>query len=527
MGDPHARAIMWPLSIPRSLCEAKVPLALRLTIGLHRRDDDRMQRQDRRVEALRKTGLPMGDNELLASKIICADCVGEPYLKSKIEASGCVASCSYCGNTGSATQMGLLADDIDTAYDQHFIQSEEELDDNVGYGSPFIDSVEENAQIPRNAAEDLQELLSDRHYDHGLATQGQITPFDAGSLYTEKAWDTDRWWKLWTEFERILKTESRSFSAKAQQILESIFGGIEAFNSSSVSVVVDAGPGTAIPFLYRARAFHHDSKLKAALARPDKYLGSPTSSAAAGGRMNARGVSVFYGSDNPQVALAEVRPPVGARVAIAKFEILRPLRLLDLRALGEMDHPGSLFDPGFLGRGERAYFLKSLSHRITMPVMPDDEMLEYVPTQAIADFLAARTPAIDGIIFRSVQSPGPSINIVLFNKASSVADMKLPGSVSIEVEFPGYDGEDLDDRYRVTDNLPSPKDAMNTIYQIRDRDGVLEYLYNFPEPDDPREITLRVDIGSIVVADIDAVHFTSTEHAVRRTSVAQLDTEPF
>ena len=54
--------------------------------------------------------------------------------------------------------------------------------------------------------------------------------------------------------------------------------------------------------------------------------------AAAAGRMNARGISVFYGANDPLVALSEVRPPVGARVAIARFEIIRPIKLLDLTA---------------------------------------------------------------------------------------------------------------------------------------------------------------------------------------------------
>jgi hypothetical protein len=69
--------------------------------------------------------------------------------------------------------------------------------------------------------------------------------------------------------------------------------------------------------------------------RPDRHLGSPPSGAAAAGRMNARGISVFYGANDPRVALAEVRPPVGSRVAVARFEIIRPLRLLDLTALSD------------------------------------------------------------------------------------------------------------------------------------------------------------------------------------------------
>ena len=41
---------------------------------------------------------------------------------------------------------------------------------------------------------------------------------------------------------------------------------------------------------------------------------------------------------------------------------------------------------------------------MTAPVMPDDEPLEYLVTQTIADYLATRTePALDGILYPSAQ----------------------------------------------------------------------------------------------------------------------------
>ena len=43
--------------------------------------------------------------------------------------------------------------------------------------------------------------------------------------------------------------------------------------------------------------------------------------------MNAKGISTFYGATNEDIALAEVRPPVGSQVAIARFDIIRPLLL--------------------------------------------------------------------------------------------------------------------------------------------------------------------------------------------------------
>jgi len=36
--------------------------------------------------------------------------------------------------------------------------------------------------------------------------------------------------------------------------------------------------------------------------------------------MNAGGIAVFYAATAPKVALAEVRPPVGSKVLIGRFE---------------------------------------------------------------------------------------------------------------------------------------------------------------------------------------------------------------
>lgn len=96
--------------------------------------------------------------------------------------------------------------------------------------------------------------------------------------------------------------------------------------------------------------------------------------------MNARSISVFYGANDPLVALAEVRPPVGCTVSVARFLIIRPIKLLNLTALRDAMTEGSIFDPHHLDRLQRAAFLRQLSDRITMPVVPDDEELGYLVT---------------------------------------------------------------------------------------------------------------------------------------------------
>ncbi|MGO8405374.1 RES family NAD+ phosphorylase [Rhizobium ruizarguesonis] len=49
--------------------------------------------------------------------------------------------------------------------------------------------------------------------------------------------------------------------------------------------------------------------------------------------------------------------------------------------------------------------------------MPDDQEFDYLPTQAVADFLATETVTpLDGIIFPSVQVAGGKQNVVLFTR---------------------------------------------------------------------------------------------------------------
>jgi RES domain len=60
-----------------------------------------------------------------------------------------------------------------------------------------------------------------------------------------------------------------------------------------------------------------------------------------------------------------------------------------------------------------------------MPVMPDDEPLDYLITQTIADYLANKSEAeVDGIIYPSAQGSEAGLNIVLFHKAGAIRPHK-------------------------------------------------------------------------------------------------------
>jgi hypothetical protein len=312
-----------------------------------------------------------------------------------------------------------------------------------------------------------------------------------------------------------LKTEARYFSRPAEAILAATFGGIGELRArDGRPAVVEVGPGRSIDGVFRARVFQSDDKLEAALRQPEKEFGPPPFSVAGAGRMNSRGVSVFYGANTPETALAEVRPPVGSQVAIGKFLLVRPLRLLDLAVLHDVYVTGSIFDPHFIRKLKHAMFLEHLSRRITMPIMPDDEAFEYLPTQVIADYLAAMAePAIDGIIYPSAQAEPGHLNIALFHKASRVQPSDLPEDSKVDAYLYDYSEDGAVPDYTIMvqtpPKSPSPKDnASNRLVWSSMSAGWKEA--------DPRDPALRLDRSSLMIHRITAVQVVTDRYPVRQ-----------
>ncbi len=413
------------------------------------------------------------ERDELEAKKLCWRCVGEAYLRDEMRREGRRGRCSYCDRTAKTYTIGEVAERIESVFEQHFIRTSDQpnswqqtmLSDRESEydwerdGEPVTNAIANAADMPEAAAADIQALLDNEHGDFDADALGEETEFSSESCYEEKGTDDRAWQEEWRDFERALKTEARFFSRTAAAHLTTVFTGIEAMSSEDGRpLVIDAGPGTALNVIYRARVFQSDERLEVALCRPDQHLGSPPSALSGAGRMNASGISVFYGASAPAAALAEVRPPVGSQVAVAQFEVIRSLRLLDLTALGSVAEGGSVFDPALTGRLERAMFLRSLSQRITRPVMPDDEAFDYLPTQAIADFLATESdPPLDGIVFPSVQAAGAVLNVVLFHKAARVETLEIPAGTNIKARTGELYEEGWETEYSVIEETPPAK----------------------------------------------------------------------
>jgi len=485
--------------------------------------------------------MTLDDIDELKAKSLCYHCVGDAYLSEEIKADGKRLKCSYCNKTAKAFRIGEVAERIEAAFDQHYYRTSDQPtswqysllnDKESDYewerdGEPVVDAIMNAADMPEAAAEDVQVILDDQYSDFDSAAMGEETEFSSDSYYEEKGTTDQAWREEWDSFERSLKTEARFFSQTAAKHLASVFDGIEGMRTQDGRpLIVDGGPGTTFGSVYRARVFQSNEKLEEALCRPDLHLGPPPTLHAAAGRMNARGISVFYGANDPKVAIAEVRPPVGSQVAVARFELIRPLRLLDLTALSAVSIGGSIFDPQLAERLERAMFLGSLSQRIIRPVMPDDEAFEYLATQAVADFLATESLVpMDGILFPSVQAAGDVLNVILFHKAAWVEALDIPREAKIHARTGQWEDEGWNIDYTVIEELPPPPEpppaepASTEGAQKASWPPDLSSLIKTPLEScdsDLREPTLRIAMDSVMVHIVQRVQFETDEFGVTR-----------
>jgi hypothetical protein len=270
---------------------------------------------------------------------VCSVCVTEPFLSGQIEIDGARAICSYCEDESKTFSVDQVADSVGTILADFYLQRFFDPDIAPVEGQPLQQIIGELAGVPDGAfAEDIRRVLADRYAAEWGEASAEDNPFGPDVRYVRRSlavtWDFE---SDWIDFERSLKTETRYFNKHAENVLASIFEGIDEYRTTSERpVIVEAGPGTGFSRLYRAREFQAEPELREAMKRPDLKVGPPPSEKAVAGRMNAAGVAVFYGATDPDVALAEVRPPVGCKVLIGCFEIIRPLKLLDLPALNEL-----------------------------------------------------------------------------------------------------------------------------------------------------------------------------------------------
>lgn len=354
------------------------------------------------------------------TQVVCYGCIEDAYLKRLIKREGITKECSFCSRKRKTISIESLADKVEIVLSEYYRPGDEYPvwgdGDKPDYierrGDPLDFHVGEILQCDN--VNDVVEAIccelqsrQDRDDPSPLYDgETNIVPRNIRPIEAELGW---------FEFKESAMHGSRFFNGDAKAFLDWLFKGIEVFHgfdNNHTKVVRTLEPGQK---LFRARLARTMKDAQNIIEDPASQLFAPPPEHAAAGRMNPTGVPCFYGAYDRETCIAELRPPVGGQVVSGEFELTRQLRILDFKQL-ESAYEGqalSIFQPDYQSKYGRRQFLKTLHHKISIPVLPNQEH-EYLTTQVIAEYLGSQlSPPLDGVIFSSAQYEG-GLNIALF-----------------------------------------------------------------------------------------------------------------
>jgi len=447
-------------------------------------------------------------------------------MKTEIRRSGAVHSCHFCGRNRKSIRLRDLADRVDGVYMQIVRMAKEvpvfENDsDRVRYeadGQNPKDIVRDMLGCEEGLAEAVVNRLSEKH-QWAVQRDGETDWYDDSSFgYKVRIPRDPQFSETWNDFCESVKHHRRFFNPSARKHLDEILGA--ALNagwpvSNPIRMIGGPEDDTEYRYVLRARAANDIGDRRRIYSAPARELGPPPSSAASPGRMNAAGISVFYGAFDLQTCIAETRVPVGGAAVVGRFEILRPLRILDMRAFDRTAWGGSVFHPQFIRNHAYVAFLREFHAEIRRPVLPNTETLEYLPTQVMAEYLATMVqPPIGGIIYSSVQSKG--FNIAIFPHACSV----MPDEAQVPEDRVSISYDEEEETEFVTIGPFDDRAGAEDIDWKRDWD-----IAPLPGPAAP-EYSLRLE--GMQVMHVEAVVYTTRESrvSVHRTAPNEDDTPP-
>ena len=261
---------------------------------------------------------------------------------------------------------------------------------------------------------------------------GEDAFYDFDRCYIENNSGYEEHSQTWRLFRREILHGQRFFSQKALSRLREIFDGLHLLRDDANSPAVHLlEPDDETIQIYRARKANSVEEREKIVQDPASKLGPPPENLRCAGRMNPSGILAFYGAFDLDTCVAELRPAVGETVISAKFKLTRPILVLDTTKFSGRPKAINIFAPTHVTRMRLWKFMTTFMSEIARPCLPDDEHLDYVPTQVVSEYLTHlhklkrgyKERTIDAIIYRSAQN-GNGKNIVIFGGAAVVEGSK-------------------------------------------------------------------------------------------------------
>lgn len=343
-------------------------------------------------------------------KHVCSNCVEDDFLKDLIRSSVSALKCDYCGKRThklSAAPVESIMPAVASALGYFYA---EPTHAGVPYDGGWVfeptDTPDALMGVPFECHDDLFEDVS-----NSFSNTAWIAAADGHWASSHR---NEEWSGEWQRFSEIVKHRSRHFfltSMKVSAFQTSPLQVLELVSNmaAKLGLLVSLTRATKL-YRVRERIGNADWPICA------EQVGAPPSQLANAGRMNPAGISYLYLSMTKGGALAEVLRGPPCQAAIAAFEVVDVLAVLDLTRLPQLP---SVFDEANRQMREVVLFLADFVADICQPVQKDGrEHINYVPSQVVSEyfaqvFKASDGKALDGIVYPSAVSPG-SVNLALF-----------------------------------------------------------------------------------------------------------------
>lgn len=427
---------------------------------------------------------------------VCPRCFEDGALKARVRDLRSEAdensNCSKHEAT-SGVSLDAVAQLVDVAFRENYSVSDHYdgmANEYFGEGMYHIVETMTGASDPEVVQAICDKLLEEDAYNEN-------SYFDARFFRDDAAYVRDYNGNIeqsakWDDFRRKIQFGQRFFNTDAKTLLAGIFDKIHlARDVDRRSPLVTIR--TTDTLLYRARIVGNGQDEEEIADNPAEQLGPPPESLRRQGRMNAAGILAFYGAFDQPTCLAELRPPVGSRIAVAAFRPTRPLVLLDMNRFRAPPKERNVFSKAYAARMSQWLFMQRFVTEISAPILPADEVFEYIPTQVVAEYLAnhhnfgpsSTHKSIDGLIYPSAQRSTSrqdmlACNVVLFGPAAMVEGTRHTKSTAhgeLSTRGPGASA------VQPKPGLRYKRDSL----KIRKVTGVEIALGSLIDPDDPNE----------------------------------------
>jgi len=364
--------------------------------------------------------------------VVCSECFEDPDIKEYVRDADGEPGCEFCGEDDAPTidlaELGpFMRERLRMFYsfsiDHLMYVSREGGYQGTTWTTAEVLSEQEQLELPRLRDSELLDALAE-----AIEPDEPWCEYDPAVLDEDESMLTD-----WDRFRTLVKHERRFFFHRVgassdvlhdQLAPDELLAEIGKF-IDELELIVTKPQGFT---LYRARPRGPGERF----TRPGELGPPPAAEALQTNRMNPPGIPMFYGAENPHLALAEVRE---SPASLGTFVAERDFSVLDLANLPPV--PGTFSN---VSRGEimALRFLHQFTRLITKPVERKDRtVLEYIPTQVFSEFLRDfkfSAGKLDGVRYPSALTPGDAgtnvgmfakvgdANVVLFATDADVVD---------------------------------------------------------------------------------------------------------